>query len=277
MLTGKTTLIAHLGFPTEAFKAPMIYNPWFERQGIDALVVPMGIRAPDYAQALQTLSRMTNLRGALVTMPHKVSTLALVQDVSTGARIAGASNALLRREDGSWYADQFDGIGFTRGLRRKGRTVQGQSVLVVGCGGVGSAIAAAIAAEGPARLDLFDSTAAAAEALRQRLLEFYPRLDVRCGSNDPAGHGIVVNATPLGMKEGDPLPLDVQRIAPGSFVGEVVMKSEYTPLLRAARERGCEVQLGVDMLFEMIPAYLEFFGFGTASPEDLRAVARIQY
>lgn len=277
MLTGKTTLIAHLGFPTEAFKAPMIYNPWFERQGIDALVVPMGIRADDYAQALQVLSRMTNLRGALVTMPHKVSTLALVQEASTAARIAGASNALLRREDGSWFADQFDGIGFTRGLRRKGRTVQGQSVLVVGCGGVGSAIAAAIAAEGPARMDLFDSSAAAADALRQRLLQFYPRLDVRCGSNDPAGHGIVVNATPLGMKDGDPLPLDVQRIAPGSFVGEVVMKSEYTPLLRAARERGCDVQLGVDMLFEMIPAYLEFFGFGTASPEDLRAVARIQY
>lgn len=277
MLTGKTTLIAHLGFPTEAFKAPMIYNPWFERQGIDALVVPMGIRADDYAQALQVLSRMTNLRGALVTMPHKVSTLALVQEASTAARIAGASNALLRREDGSWFADQFDGIGFTRGLRRKGRTVQGQSVLVVGCGGVGSAIAAAIAAEAPARMDLFDSSAAAADALRQRLLQFYPRLDVRCGSNDPAGHGIVVNATPLGMKDGDPLPLDVQRIAPGSFVGEVVMKSEYTPLLRAARERGCDVQLGVDMLFEMIPAYLEFFGFGTASPEDLRAVARIQY
>lgn len=277
MLTGKTTLIAHLGFPTEAFKAPMIYNPWFERQGIDALVVPMGIRAPDYSQALQTLSRMTNLRGALVTMPHKVSTLALVQEASTAARIAGASNALLRREDGSWYADQFDGIGFTRGLRRKGRTVQGQSVLVVGCGGVGSAIAAAIAAEGPARLDLFDSSGAAAEALRHRLLQFYPRLEVRCGSNDPAGHGVVVNATPLGMKDGDPLPFDVQRLAPGTFIGEVVMKSEHTPLLRAARERGCDVQLGIDMLFEMIPAYLEFFGFGTASPDDLRAVARIHY
>ncbi|WP_427913277.1 shikimate dehydrogenase family protein [Ramlibacter sp. MMS24-I3-19] len=277
MLTGKTTLIAHLGFPTEAFKAPMIYNPWFERQGIDALVVPMGIRAQDYPQALDTLSRMTNLRGALVTMPHKVTTLGLVREASTAARIAGASNALLRRGDGSWYAEQFDGIGFTRGLRRKGRTVQDQSVLVVGCGGVGSAIAAAIAAEAPARLDLFDSSGAAADALRQRLLQFYPQLDVRCGSNDPAGHGIVVNATPLGMKEDDPLPFDVQRIAPGAFIGEVVMKNEYTPLLRAARGRGCDVQLGVDMLFEMIPAYLEFFGFGTASPDDLRAVARIQY
>ena len=79
------------------------------------------------------------------------------------------------------------------------------------------------------------------------------------------------------MKEGDPLPFDVERIAPSTFVGEVVMKSEYTPLLRAVRDKGCAVQVGTDMLFEMIPAYLEFFGFGTATPEDLRAVATLAY
>ena len=87
----------------------------------------------------------------------------------------------------------------------------------------------------------------------------------------------MVNATPLGMKEGDPLPFDVARIAPTTFVGEVVMKSEYTPLLRAVRDKGCAVQVGTDMLFEMIPAYLEFFGFGSATPDDLRAVATLAY
>ena len=83
------------------------------------------------------------------------------------------------------------------------------------------------------------------------------------------------SSTPLrsGMKEDDPLPMDVSRIAPPTFVGEVVMKQEYTPFLRAAREKGCEVQVGTDMLFEMIPAYLEFFGFATTTPEELRAVA----
>ena len=79
------------------------------------------------------------------------------------------------------------------------------------------------------------------------------------------------------MAEGDPLPFDVDRIAPTAFVGEVVMTSEYTPLLRAARARGCRVQVGTDMLFEMIPAYLEFFGFPTTTPENLRAVSRIRY
>ena len=102
-------------------------------------------------------------------------------------------------------------------------------------------------------------------------------LAVSTGSNDPAGFDVVVNATPLGMKEGDALPFDVDRIAPSTFVGEVVMKSEYTPLLRAALDKGCAVQVGTDMLFEMIPAYLEFFGFGTATADELRAEAKISY
>jgi shikimate dehydrogenase len=55
------------------------------------------------------------------------------------------------------------------------------------------------------------------------------------------------------------------------------MKTEFTPLLLAAKAKGCQVQVGTDMLFEMIPAYLEFFGFGTASPEELRAVAQLKY
>ena len=277
MLSGKTTLIAHLGYPTEAFKAPMIYNPWFESRGIDAVVVPMGVRAPDYALVLDALARLTNLRGALVTMPHKVATLALVAEATPAARIAGACNALLRRPDGSWLGEQFDGTGFVRGVLRQRRTIDGNRVFVAGCGGVGSAIAAAMAQAGAAQISLFDERAEAAAALCGRLLEHYPRLEIRVGSADPAGHAIVVNATPLGMNDGDPLPFDIDRVARDALVGEVVMKTEYTPLLRAAQARGCAVQVGTDMLFEMIPAYLEFFGFGSATPDELRATARVRY
>ena len=277
MITGRTKVIAHLGFPTEAFKAPMIYNPWFEKQGIEAVVVPMGVEARDYPDLLRTLFRITNLHGALVTMPHKVTTTRLVDELTTTATIAGASNAILRRADGSLLGDMFDGTGFVRGMERKGRSVSGARALVVGCGGVGSAIAASLAAAGLAGIGLFDATAGSAEALGDRLRTHYPALDVGTGSNDPAGFDIVVNATPLGMREGDPLPVDVGRIAAGTFVGEVVMKEEFTPLLRAAMAKGCPVQVGTDMLFEMIPAYLEFFGFGTSTPDELRAVAQLRY
>lgn len=277
MISGKTTLIAHLGYPTEAFKAPMIYNPWFEQQGIDAVVVPMGVKPEDYAASLAQIFRFSNLRGALVTMPHKVTTMSLVDEVTPTARIAGACNAILKRADGTLLGDQFDGAGFVRGVERKGRPFRGTRVLVSGAGGVGSAIAASIAAAGAAELMLFDAHAASAEALAGRLCEHYPQLKVATGSKDPAGFDVIVNATPLGMKADDPLPFDIDRIDAGTFVGEVVMKTEYTPLLEAARARGCAVQVGTDMLFEMIPAYLEFFGFGSATADELRASAKLQY
>jgi shikimate dehydrogenase len=277
MITGRTRLIVHLGFPTESFKAPMIYNPWFEMKGIEAVVVPIGVEPPHYPDLLKALFQATNVHGALVTMPHKVTTSGLVDEMTTTAKIAGACNAILRRSDGSLLGDMFDGAGFVRGVERKGRRVSGACALVVGCGGVGSAIAASLAAAGLSVIRLFDPATAAADALGDRLRQHYPALQVMTGSKDPVGCDIVVNATPLGMKTGDPLPIDVTKITPATFVGEVVMKEEFTPLLRAAMDKGCTVQVGTDMLFEMIPAYLEFFGFGTSTPEELRKVATLTY
>jgi shikimate dehydrogenase len=277
MISGKTTLIAHLGFPTESFKAPMIYNPWFDKHGIDAAVIPMGVRPEDYAASLQAIFRMSNVRGALVTMPHKVVTNALVDELTPTARIAGASNAILLRPDGTLLGDQFDGAGFVRGVERKGLRLAGKRVLVSGNGGVGSAIAASLAAAGVAQMALFDGHDASSQALAARLREHYPKLEISTGSNDPAGFDLIVNATPLGMNPGDALPFDMSRVAPSTFVGEVVMKEAMTPLLLAAQAQGCAFQLGTDMLFEMIPAYLEFFGFGSATPEELREVARLSY
>ena len=275
MITGNTTIVAHIGWPTHAFKAPMIYNPWFEAHGIDAVVVPMGVTAADFATFLPALMRMQNIKGALITMPHKISVMALADEVTPTARIAGAANAILRRADGTLLADMFDGAGFVRGLERKGRAVHGARALVIGSGGVGSAIAASLAAAGIAAIGVFDMAPAAAEALATRLRTHYPTLELVVGTSDPAGWDIVVNATPLGMKDGDPLPIDVDRIAPTTLVGEVVMKQTHTPFLQAAIARGCTVQVGTDMLFEQIPAYLEFFGFGTATAEELRTLARL--
>ena len=277
MISGKTQLIAHLGYPTDAFKAPMIYNPWFEHQGIDAAVIPMGVRSEDYPATIAVLRRFTNLRGALVTMPHKISTLGLVDELTPTARVAGACNAILLRPDGSLLGDQFDGAGFVRGVERKGLNLEGKRVLVSGNGGVGSAIAASLAAAGVAEMALFDHFKASSEELAARLREHYPRLRVSTGSNDPAGFDLIVNGTPLGMRDGDPLPFNMDRVDPGTFVGEVVMRQAITPMLALAQAKGCPIQVGTDMLFEMIPAYLEFFGFGSATPDELRQVSQIRY
>jgi shikimate dehydrogenase len=277
VINGNTQLIAHIGFPTHTFKSPMIYNPYFASAGINAVVVPMGCQTPDYPVFLKSVFNLTNMCGALITMPHKVVTVGLLDEVTRTVRVAGACNAVKKLADGRLVGDMFDGAGFVRGVQRKGFDLTGKRVLVVGSGGVGCAIAASLAGAGIAAISLFDVNSASADALGQRLKQNYPQIDVRTGSNDPVDHDLVVNATPLGMNEGDALPMDVSRISPDAFVGEVVMKTEMTPFLQAAKNRGCRVQVGSDMLFEQIPAYLEYFGLPTTTADVLRDVAQLQY
>jgi shikimate dehydrogenase len=277
MIRGTTALIAHIGYPTHTFKSPMIYNPYFEQAKVDAVVVPMGCEAAHYPALLKAVFTLTNIRGALITMPHKVTTVGLLDEVTPAVKIAGACNAVRRAPSGRLQGDMFDGEGFVRGVGRKGCKLQGARALVVGSGGVGSAIAASLAGAGVRALSLFDANADSALQLGGRLGAHYPALEVSTGSDDPAGHDLVVNATPLGMKPSDPLPMDVSRISPETFVGEVVLKDEMTAFLKAVQARGCRFQVGADMLFEQIPAYLEFFGFPTTTPETLRSLAKISY
>lgn len=276
MINGHTDIIAHIGYPTHSFKAPMIYNPYFEASGINAVVVPMGCKASGYPALLSSLFSLENIRGALITMPHKGVTVGLLDELSPTARVAGACNAVRRLADGRLQGGMFDGDGFVRGIQRKGLRLKGSRALIVGCGGVGSAIAASLAAAGVSTLTLYDVQPMLAEALGKRLTNHYPTAQVKLHTSDPTGHDLVVNATPLGMDEGDPLPIDVERLSPNTFVGEVVMRREMTAFLLAAQAQGCPIQVGTDMLFEQIPAYLEFFGYPTTTPEHLRSLARLE-
>lgn len=273
-LTGRTQLIAHVGDPTASFRSPTIYNPWFDARGIDARVVPMGVRAPDAAVALPAIVRMSNVVGALVTMPYKVVALGLVDEASDTAHLAGSVNAIRQLPDGRLFGDQFDGVGFVAAILRDDPfALEGRSALVVGAGGVGSAIAASLAGTGLLRLVVHDVRAAAASRLVARLASHSRHVEVSTGPADPAGHDLVINATALGMRPGGPLPLDATRLDSATLVADVVLSPLDTPLLQAARARGCRTQDGEAMLFEQIPEYLRFFGFGDATSDELRALA----
>ena len=275
MINGNTEIIAHIGYPTHTFKSPMIYNPYFEASGVNAVVVPMACKSENYPAFLQSVFTLENICGALITMPHKVSTVGLLDEVTAAVRVAGACNAVKRLPDGRLVGDMFDGAGFVRGVQRKGFELTGKRVLVVGTGGVGSAIAASLAGAGVAAISLFDVNSASCEALALRLKDNHPQIELRTGSNDPTDHDLVVNATPMGMSDGDPLPLDVSRLSPDTFVGEVVMRRETTAFLAAAQARGCRTQVGTDMLYEQIPAYLDYFALPTTTADVLRQLAKL--
>jgi shikimate dehydrogenase len=276
MIDGDTKLIAHIGYPTATFRAPSIYNPWFARHGINAAVVPLGVTRENFGEAFPQICRFTNFHGALITMPHKTAVVGWLDEASASVRVAGACNAVRRSEDGKLVGDLFDGEGFVRGVARIGRSVAGKRVLIVGAGGVGSAIAASCAKAGAGEIALTDTRAEAAERLAERLRLNYPALKLSLGSNDPSDFDIAVNATSLGTYPADPLPMDPSRLSPSALVGEVVLKPATTPFLAAAKARGLACVTGLDMLFEQIPAYLEFFGFPPATAEELRETAEIK-
>src|ERR1700751_3293723 len=157
MIDGKTRLIAHIGYPTESFKSSMIYNPWFAARKINAAVIPMGCKVEDYSSFLKLAFRLTNVRGALITMPHKVTTLDLVDEASVSAKIAGACNAVRLDQRGTMIGDMFDGEGFVRGVMKKGRRLTGASTLVSGCGGVGSGVAGSLPEDRVSNVRLFSA------------------------------------------------------------------------------------------------------------------------
>jgi shikimate dehydrogenase len=273
-MDGNTVIIAHLGYPTASFTAPLIYNPFFAARGINAAVVTMGVTAEDFANLLRPLFKLTNIRGALVTMPHKISVVGLLDEVTPAVEISGSCNAVLKRDDGSLLGQIFDGESFITALTNGGFAVAGQRALIIGCGGMGSAIAASLASYRIGSLSLYDAKHRRASALKDRLLKHFPTLEIRTGCAEPEGHNLVVNASPLGLKDNDPLPLNTSHLSPTMMVSDLVLAQTMTPLLSAALAKGCHIQAGIDVLYEQIPAHLHFFGFPSATLTELRGIVR---
>ncbi|MEV0329303.1 shikimate dehydrogenase [Micromonospora echinospora] len=259
-ISGTTRLYALLGDPITQVRAPGLLNPVLARRGTDAVLVPVHVTAADLEPVVRGLRQMANLDGLLVTVPHKAAVLALADRVTDRARLAGSANALRREPDGTWTADTFDGDGFVRGLVEAGHDPRGRRVCLVGAGGAGSAIAVALLDAGTAALRLVDTDPGRLDTLHRRLSPVYP------GRVSTSAHPLLddvdlaVNATPLGLRPGDPLPFPVTGLPTHAVVADIIMTPAETALLRAAYLRGLPTQPGLPMLGHQIDAYLEFFG-----------------
>lgn len=263
MITGKTRVFFILGDPVAQVKAPTVYNTLFERHGIDAVLVPLKLPASALSGFLQHGLAGENIGGFWATIPHKAALYEALQPSDPVAVVAGAVNAVRRHADGRLEAALFDGIGFIKELDHFGIPVTGRRVLVVGAGGGGQAVAAAIAQRGPALLAIHNRTTAKAQALVDRLepLGALVRVADEAAIANPAGYDLLINCTSQGLKPDDPLPFDPARADPGAAVVDIIMSAEPTPLLRAARAQGLRAEAGFEMLVQQVPEYLRFFGF----------------
>lgn len=279
-ITGTTRVFFILGDPVAQVRAPEVYNHLFQRHGVDAVLVPLKLPAAALPGFLQHGMSADNIGGLWATIPHKAALAELLQPADPVASIAGAVNAVKRHADGRLEGALFDGIGFVKGLDHFGIDVRGKRVLVVGAGGGGHAVAAAIAQRQPAALAVYNRTPERAHALVQRLV---PLVGAAAGvvlSSDPSGFDLIVNCTSQGLKADDPMPFDSARVDTGAAVVDIIMSRQPTPLLRECRARGIRAEAGFEMLVQQIPEYLRFFGFDAIAQTlqaDLAEVRSLLY
>jgi len=263
-LSGETRLYAILGDPINQVGSPGLFNAAFRRRGAKAVLFPAHVSPQDLASVISAIRAIRNFDGIIITVPHKLAVMDLIDEVLPSGRRIGAVNAIRRAEDGRLVGDNFDGKGCVRALRDDGRTVTGKSVLIVGAGGAGRAVAHAVADEKPRRMRIVELDAPRLADLVESVRAAHPDLELETGEPDPEGFDAVVNCTPLGMKEGDPYPVNPERIAPGTFVIDVILKPATSPLIKAAEARGCPVQRGIRMLEGQVDAICDFFGIGVS-------------
>lgn len=246
VLNGATRVHFIVGDPIAQVKSPLGVSQAFADQGLNAMVMPAHVAPADLAAWLAGVSLAKNVDGIIVTVPHKLSCSALCATLSERSAFLGGVNTMRRNADGSWHGDMFDGLGYVSALRDRGCEPRGRRALLVGAGGAGSAIAHALVMAGVAALDIHDADGARRDALVQRLAGLQ-RCPVGVGSSDPAGYGLVINASPVGMREDDPLPVDAGRLQDDAFVGCVITQPAVTPLIAVARARGLGTATGADM------------------------------
>jgi shikimate dehydrogenase len=212
-LDGATRLIPLLGDPIAQVKAPAGLTAEFARRGHNMMVVPFHVTPDHFSSVVASLGPIRNVDGFIATVLHKFAAHDQCSTLSPRAKCLGVVNVVRRNGDGGWHGDMLDGLGFVRGIEVAGCRLPGRRALLVGAGGAGSAIALALLDGGVAQLAVHDQDGAKREALIARLDNVHAGKAL-VGSTNPLGFDIIVNATPMGMREGDPVPVEVETLSP---------------------------------------------------------------
>ena len=262
-VSGRTRMFAIIGHPIEQVRSPEMFTAEFVRRDANALLIPMHIQPQDFATSMRQILRFQNFDGFVFTIPYKQQAVALADSLGDQAKIVGAINALARR-DGQWLGDIFDGLGCVEGFRRRGYSMRGQRLMLIGAGGAGSAIGVAAAYEAPRSIRLFDLEPARADDLAAKIRRVDPNIEVTIGEPRIDAIDILLNASPVGMLGDSKVPVDVSGIGGDVIVFDAIVKPEMTGLLTTAQQRGCRIVMGCEMMRGQMSRMVDFFGYPKA-------------
>jgi len=256
-LNGRTRLYPLLGDPIIYARSPDWLSKHMAKRGMNCISLPMEVPDGKLKLVMDALAATGNVDGLSLTMPHKITGTAYCATLSETSKLLGVVSAIRRNQDGSWYGQTTDGDAFVKAQIDNGATVEGARVLVLGAGGAGSAIVISMLEQGAAEVVVHDVDGARAEKL-VGMLKDNAGDGVRVGDGDPTGFDLVSNATPMGMEDGDPLPLDPAKLDASMFVGDVVAGHGETALMKAARAAGCRTADGDAMVVAVLDVMCDF-------------------
>jgi shikimate dehydrogenase len=246
-LSGATRLFPIIGDPIKYVESPQRLTRTFEERGYNGICVPMQVPERDLDTVMAGLTASLNVDGILVTMPHKFTAFTQCATSSERAKMLQVVSVVRRNPDGTWHGDMLDGLAFVKAQKQHGAQPEGAWALLVGAGGAGSAIAIELLQAGVRELVIHDPDESRVAILLD-LLSDLGQGRVSAGPPDPTGCDLVCNASPMGMEDEDPLPVDAALLSSSMFVGDVIAGHGVTPFLEAAQAAGCKTANGDHMV-----------------------------
>jgi len=258
-VSGSTKLIGFAGYPTEQGRSPQLLTERFQRLEMDCVVVPVKAAPSQLALTLRAFASIENCLGCIVTIPHKRAALPLSAAASEQAKLTDLCNAIRWYPERGGFADQFDGAGFVSGVRQAGHEVTGRVVYLNGAGGAGRAIAFALAQAGVQRITVHDIDSRAEAELCRQLNALQGDGFARLAAGPEQCDSLVINASPVGMQAGDPLPIRLETVNPDAVLADVIMSPARTSWIDVGEQQGHPVVTGLSMLHGQFDALESFF------------------
>lgn len=251
MISGRTAVFGIFGHPVEHTFSPGMHNAAFLKIGMDGCYVPFSVPPARLRDAVRAIVPL-GIRGLNVTVPHKETVVPHLDELAEDAALIGAVNTI-EVERGRLIGHNTDGRGFLRSVREEtSLRPRGKTFLLVGTGGAARAVSFSLALSGAATILLYDLDAEKAKKLgRDISTKTGTSVDVLSGRKllmAAPQADVIINATPLGLKRGDPLPLARESIRNGQLVCDLVYNPPDTKLLQVARSRGAATLSGIGML-----------------------------
>ncbi|MBT3445634.1 shikimate dehydrogenase [bacterium] len=252
MIHGNTRVYSVIGNPVKHSKSPDMHNAAFQSLGINGCYIPLEPKS-DELEIICNLIRSGTISGSNVTIPYKEDVMKYVDTLTEEASMIGSVNTMYSL-NGSLVGDNTDGLGFKRSLFSDlGFDAINQSALIIGAGGASKAVTAKLCQAEIKTLGVLDIDVDKANELIDHINKFNYKTKVLLVDSKEINDfsresNLIVNCTPIGMKQDDPLLVSPEVFSSNQYVYDLVYIPSETKLLKAAIAKGANVTNGIDML-----------------------------